>query len=139
VEVGPGAEGDRLLPEPRQACTVEGAVVGRGTCASARNGFPGGACTASCDRLGEVRGEAVCLDVPRAGFEEVCFAPGVPFEACLATHVNRERLRACDAARPCREDYACARVPGAPAGTGACVPPYFLFQLRVDMPLANRR
>jgi hypothetical protein len=137
VEVGQGAEGDHLLPEPRQACAVEGGG-GRGACASARNGFPGGACTEPCDRPGEVRGEAVCLDVPRADFEEACFAPGVPFEPCLRAHENRERLRACDAATPCRDDYTCARVPGAPAGTGACVPPYFLFQLRVDMPLANR-
>jgi hypothetical protein len=78
------------------------------------------------------------LDVPSAGFEGACFSPGVPLEPCLAEHENRERLRACDAARSCRDDYACARVPGAPERTGACVPPYFLFQLRVDGPPADR-
>ncbi|MDD9968221.1 MAG: hypothetical protein OXR73_18425 [Myxococcales bacterium] len=30
------------------------------------------------------------------------------------------------------EDYLCARMPGLPSGQGACVPPYFLGQLRVD-------
>jgi hypothetical protein len=38
-------------------------------------------------------------------------------------------MRGCGEAAPCRDDYICARTP---AGGGACVPPYFLFQLRVD-------
>ncbi|MBX3263164.1 MAG: hypothetical protein KF782_26050 [Labilithrix sp.] len=39
---------------------------------------------------------------------------------------------ACNVAVPCRDDYVCAYVPGAPEGTGACMPPYFIFQARVD-------
>jgi hypothetical protein len=38
-------------------------------------------------------------------------------------------LRACDADQPCRDDYLCALTP---AGKGACLPPYFVFQMRVD-------
>ena len=38
-------------------------------------------------------------------------------------------LRACDAATPCRDDYLCVRLD---AGRGACIPPYFVFQMRVD-------
>ncbi len=37
-------------------------------------------------------------------------------------------LRACDDQNPCRDDYVCARA----AHGGACLPPYFVFQLRVD-------
>ena len=33
---------------------------------------------------------------------------------------------------PCRDDYVCAYVPGSPAGVGACMPQYVIFQARVD-------
>jgi hypothetical protein len=58
-----------------------------------------------------------------------CLARNQPFADCLARHVNPAGLRACSESAPCRDDYICARTP---AGTGACIPPYFLFQLRVD-------
>jgi len=48
------------------------------------------------------------------------------------------RVRACAPDAPCRDGYACARVPGLPPTTGACIPPYFLFQLRVDGPRLDR-
>ena len=35
-----------------------------------------------------------------------------------------------NAARSCRNDYICARI--GDGDDGACVPAYFLFQLRVD-------
>ncbi|MBL9111705.1 MAG: hypothetical protein JNM74_20645, partial [Myxococcales bacterium] len=49
------------------------------------------------------------------------------------------QLQTCDVANQCRDDYVCARVPG-PNGTtvGGCVPPYFIFQLRVDGPPSDR-
>lgn len=53
------------------------------------------------------------------------------FEECMSP--PRLSLRkACNIAAPCRDDYVCAYVPGAPPGTGACMPPYFIFQARVD-------
>ncbi len=33
---------------------------------------------------------------------------------------------------PCRDDYVSAYVPGSPAGVGACMPQYVIFQARVD-------
>jgi hypothetical protein len=51
--------------------------------------------------------------------------------------MNPSLVRACDADHPCRDDYACARV-SAEATRGACVPPYFVFQARVDGPRADR-
>ncbi|MER8377073.1 hypothetical protein, partial [Mesorhizobium sp. M1406] len=45
-------------------------------------------------------------------------------------------LRACDKAHPCREDYICTAgyddLVEAKAGKGTCIPPYFIFQFRVD-------
>lgn len=45
-------------------------------------------------------------------------------------------LRACDKAHPCREDYICTAgyddLPQAKPGEGTCIPPYFIFQFRVD-------
>jgi hypothetical protein len=36
---------------------------------------------------------------------------------------------ACDTTRPCRPDYLCAKTA---TGVGACLPPYFVLQMRVD-------
>jgi hypothetical protein len=49
-------------------------------------------------------------------------------------------LKGCDANEPCRDDYICARTAAGHSASkdarerahGACIPPYFLFQLRVD-------
>jgi hypothetical protein len=80
----------------------------------------------------------ICADIPLAGFESDCFMSLEPIEECLKTHVARRVVRACDAATPCRGDYGCARVGSAPPGKGACVPPYFVFQARVDGPRLDR-
>ena len=39
-------------------------------------------------------------------------------------------LRACSRSAPCRDDYICAGT--ADPEKGACIPPYFVFQFRVD-------
>jgi hypothetical protein len=44
--------------------------------------------------------------------------------------VFRTGLRSCDASHPCRQDYVCAK--GPKEGSGTCVPPYFVYQLRLD-------
>eukprot|EP01035_Chromulina_nebulosa_P014772 gene14772-biopygen12585 len=61
-----------------------------------------------------------------------CLAAKKPFGECLARHTRPGNLRSCSAQQPCRDDYICAQAEGQPEGRGACIPPYFLFQMRVD-------
>jgi hypothetical protein len=117
---------------PRPKPVAGGCVAS--TCNVDRVGFPGGMCRASCDPLpaGGACGVIAVLTPFNA-----CLARGRPFPECLADHVEPAGLRACDAATPCRDDYVCARTP---SGAGACTPPYFLFQLRVDgHPLSSKQ
>jgi hypothetical protein len=83
-------------------------------------------CTSTCATLGA---GAVCGKIAvLRGFND-CLARKEPFARCLADNATPAALRACDAEHPCRDDYLCAR---GPDGGGACIPPYFLFQMRVD-------
>ncbi|MBX3191434.1 MAG: hypothetical protein KF819_30850 [Labilithrix sp.] len=101
------------------------------SCSGASGGFPGGACAARCTKMGLLKGDAICGPAPPAHFNECMGAGRSSFEACMSP--PRLALRkACNVALPCRDDYVCAFVPGAPPGTGACMPPYFIFQARVD-------
>ena len=66
-----------------------------------------------------------------------CLAGNKPFAQCLR-HTRPGQLRRCSAAQACRDDYVCTQV-AQPSGPlfasdsgGACMPPYFLFQMRVD-------
>ena len=61
-----------------------------------------------------------------------CLAAKKPFGECLAKHTRPGNLRTCSAQQACRDDYICAQAEGRPEGQGACIPPYFLFQMRVD-------
>lgn len=97
-----------------------------GACNTNRVGFPGGMCAGSCDDL---PANATCGVIAVLTPFNHCLAQNRPFPQCIADHVRPAGLRACDASRPCRDDYVCARTP---TGTGGCMPPYFLFQLRVD-------
>jgi hypothetical protein len=93
-------------------------------------GFPNGSCSGRCSRMGVVTDDAICGAQPPNGFND-CIGRGKPFEECLANASAAYRRR-CDAQTPCGDDYVCASVPGAPSGVGACMPPYFVFQVRVD-------
>ena len=86
-------------------------------------GFPGGMCTADCNAPGAACGAIAILDPFNA-----CLGRGNSFLSCIRGNVQPAGLRACDEQTPCRDDYVCAR---AKSG-GACLPPYFVFQLRVD-------
>jgi hypothetical protein len=109
-------------------------VVGQGEtgcgpsaiCESAGVGFPGGMCSRGCSDLrpGEACGTIAILQ----GFNG-CLAARKPFAACLRDNVRPAALKACSEGEPCRDDFICARTA---EGQGACIPPYFLFQLRVD-------
>lgn len=89
-------------------------------------GFPGGMCSGGCSNLTD---EAVCGGIALLTEFNHCLARGLPFETCVLEQTRPGALRACSASAACREDYVCARTP---EGDGACIPPYFLFQLRVD-------
>jgi hypothetical protein len=92
-------------------------------CNRSNVGFPGGMCTASCGDAGAVCGSIAVLDSFNA-----CLARGESFLTCIRGNVTPAGLRACDGNHSCRDDYVCARS----ASGGVCLPPYFVFQLRVD-------
>lgn len=101
------------------------------SCSGASGGFPGGACSAACTRMGLLQGDSICGAAPPSGFNECMAGRSRSFEECMSPPKLAFR-KACSVAVPCRDDYVCAFVPGAPAGAGACMPPYFIFQARVD-------
>ena len=93
-------------------------------------GFPTGMCSGSCATVGVVQGQGICgVSVP-SGFN-TCIGAGKPFESCIAGGPRGFR-KACDVNTPCGPDYVCSAVPNAAPGVGACMPPYFIFQARVD-------
>lgn len=95
-------------------------------CETTRVGFPGGMCSGDCSQLGK---NATCGSIAVLfGFNQ-CLAHGKAFDDCLANNIRPGSLRACDSQNPCRDDYICAKTL---KGKGGCIPPYFLFQLRVD-------
>ena len=134
-----GADGDAIAVQPAETCrslTDAGA-----SCGTAEYGFPGGMCAEECAHAGEVRGRHVCVGVPRSGYESDCFASREPIERCMKRHTVKTWLARCDGETPCRGGYACLRVPGTSGerfDEGACAPPYFVFQTRVDGPLLDR-
>lgn len=96
-------------------------------------GFPGGMLRkASCDKLPD---EATCGRLAKTGFND-CIASGKDHKFCTKEFTKTAGLRACDKAHPCREDYICTAgyddLAQAKAGKGTCIPPYFIFQFRVD-------
>ncbi len=112
-----GPAEDRFTKSGRVAC---GDSL---SCTAQRGGFPGGMCQARCTALGD----AVCGVIAVHPFND-CLGSGAPFSKCIK-HTRPIGLARCSDAQPCRDDYICARTP---AGDGACLPPYFLFQMRVD-------
>lgn len=102
-----------------------------GACSGASGGFPGGSCAGACAKMGVLKDNVICGAAPPAGFNECMGAGNRTFEQCMSPPKLSLR-QACSVTLPCRDDYVCAFVPGAPAGVGACMPPYFIFQARVD-------
>jgi hypothetical protein len=111
---------DRLVEQRERSCGSSA------VCESAVVGFPGGMCSGACSDLrpGETCGTIAILQ----GFND-CLAARKPFAQCLSDNVRPAALKACSEREPCRDDFICARTP---QGEGACIPPYFLFQLRLD-------
>lgn len=98
----------------------------RAVCETNHVGFPGGMCATSCEDSGA---DGVCGGIAQLVPFNQCLARNRPFEDCLAKHVSSAGLRKCGDTLPCRDNYICARTS---SGQGACIPPYFLFQMRVD-------
>jgi hypothetical protein len=122
-EAGPiDPKRDRVAKVERKTC------AGGAVCNTNAVGFPGGMCTETCSALSP---SAVCGSIASLDPFNACIARGEPFLDCLANNVRPAGFRACDPENPCRDDYICTRA-GAGARSGACIPPYFLFQLRVD-------
>ena len=138
AEPAEGPDGDRIIGSGKESCLFGGRASSPDACSPNHYGFPGGLCSDDCTTLGRAQGGLVCADLPASGYETDCFPIAVPIEQCLVTHVARRRVRGCDSSHPCRDDYACARVPGLGPDEGACVPPYFVFQARVDGPILDR-
>ncbi len=95
----------------------------------ARDGFPSGICYKDCptSKRRLKKGEA-CGLIAFNGFNP-CLARGEAFTQCLAKYTGELVLKACNEASPCRNDYVCAE---SKDQSGVCIPPYFLFQLRLD-------
>jgi hypothetical protein len=95
---------------------------------SSTGGFLNGSIrTKECQNLPP---EGVCGPLPaaRSGFNS-CLG-GNNFLKCIKDFSVGVGLRGCDAENPCRDDYICTE--SYDKNRGACVPPYFLFQFRVD-------
>ncbi|HUS68087.1 MAG TPA: hypothetical protein VMZ28_26320 [Kofleriaceae bacterium] len=99
----------------------------RYSCRKPGGGFPSGMCTSNCDAIA-TPGE-ICGPTAGAGFAD-CLAGRTSFDTCLERHQELASRGRCNADRACRNDYVCART--SAGQDGACVPAYFLFQLRVD-------
>jgi hypothetical protein len=115
--------------DPHRDRMVEQRHTGCGSsaiCESAEVGFPGGMCSRGCSDL---QPDETCGSIAILPSFNACLAARKPFAACLRENVRPAALRACSEAEPCRDDFICARTT---EGRGACIPPYFLFQLRVD-------
>jgi hypothetical protein len=110
---------DRVIERDSLPC-------GEAVCNVNKVGFPGGMCTASCADLPE---HAVCGQIAILTPFNNCLARNEPFDECVRKHTAPAGLRSCTLDLPCRDDFICAR---SLDGAGACIPPYFLFQLRVD-------
>jgi hypothetical protein len=129
----PDPHHDHIASQQSLACGDPGA-----RCEPVSQGFPDGMCRTDCADadVGRVTsgssGDAICGLVPSATGLSDCLAAHRPFQDCLGEQNTPTALRTCDRTHPCRDDYACARVTNGPADTGACMPPYFSFQVRVD-------
>lgn len=129
---------DRVRLRSRLACanSTEDAELTRG--ARSGDGFPGGMCHAPCETYGARKGDAVCGPVPFdggklfGGFTHCLARLKRSFAECIADSSKPTWLKACDRNNPCRGDYLCTRVPNLPPHEGACLPTYFLAQIRVD-------
>lgn len=121
LKTRPEGHRDRVRGATQTAC--DRAAV----CNVNRMGFPTGMCTKACGDLSEGEGCGPIVDFTT--FNN-CVGRRQPFPECIEAAAHPVGLRACDEDHRCRDDYVCAK--SAYGEEGVCLPPYFLFQLRVD-------
>ena len=97
-----------------------------GVCNRSRAGFPAGVCVGACANPPD---GTTCTGIPALTPFNRCLARHKPFTQCVTSTAVNVLVRGCSAETPCRSDFVCSR---GPQGQGACMPPYFLRQLRVD-------
>jgi hypothetical protein len=120
VKTQPASPRDRITKPTLLPCAKDG------VCDDNRVGFPGGMCAIACSKIGA---DEACGGIVGLTPFNNCLSQGRPFADCVRETANPAGMRACDATRACRDDYICARTG---KGEGVCMPPYFLYQLRVD-------
>lgn len=98
------------------------------SCQPPGGGFPSGMCTSSCDNIKDKNRE-ICGPIAGNGFSDCLSGKVKTFDQCLENHKELRSRGRCDENNSCRNDYVCMKV--SPT-EGACVPSYFLFQIRVD-------
>lgn len=107
----------------------DGRCPSTAVCEDVHVGFPGGMCAGTCaSDTGAVEPGATCGAIAVLTPFNECLARGGLFSTC-ALHARPASLRECGFDDPCRPDYLCARTP---SGASACLPPYFVLQMRVD-------
>ncbi len=95
-------------------------------CNSSAAGFPAGVCAAGCANPAD---GTTCTGIPQLTPFNRCLAQHKPFTDCVTATAIDVLVRSCSTETPCRAHFVCSR---GPQGQGACMPPYFLRQLRVD-------
>jgi hypothetical protein len=107
----------------------DGRCPSTAVCEDVDVGFPGGMCAGTCaSETAAVEPGAICGAIAVLTPFNECLARGGLFSTC-AQHARPASLRECGFDNPCRPDYLCARTP---SGASACLPPYFVLQMRVD-------
>jgi hypothetical protein len=76
--------------------------------------------------------EAICAPVAADGFNSCLDEQQGDFQTCFKRNTTNAGLRRCNKMRPCRDDYLCVATVADNSQDGACLPPYFIFQFRVD-------
>lgn len=129
---GASCEHGKAIPNPHPhrdhiKLSAEGACADKHYCEATSVGFPGGMCAGTCEAMlpGETCGAIALLQQ----FNDCLARRKDPFAKCLGDNVRPAAMKRCSDTESCRDDYICARTA---KGEGACIPPYFLFQLRVD-------
>lgn len=121
VYAGRTPTGDRVAGVSRLEC---GPQLG---CSPNISGFPIGACAGRCQ---DGVASGACIDFLDIDGFQACLRVGVSEAECAEKFTGERIDRACDTDHPCRQDFVCART--GDADRGACVPPYFVFPLRLD-------
>ncbi len=114
---------DRVTQKKERACSEGYSSF------DARDGFPSGICFKECPaHKKQLKEGEACGLIAFNGFNP-CLARGEAFTKCLSQFTGELVLKSCGRSAPCRNDYVCAKAKGE---KGVCIPPYFLFQLRLD-------